>query len=686
MTGSQQIERKRRRRAWMAPLGAAAACVAIGAGFDRYAARGVRVEWRAVRDGEPAHVTTNVEHRVAFANAHRPLSRYVQAWPFERWDIPERKPRFDARVEGWLHVPQGAPRIVRARTPNESELRIDGGAAKAQPPLPPGRHYVEARWRGDFEKADEVGFRLVWGPNEEQLEPIPRSAIVPPDGSWTALRTWVWLATAAAALLFGLGLFLAVRPLQPRRRRRRLVMVGATALLLLAVGFRAWDYPVMPEYSENPDELFAIWNGWQLLEDGGTRGWSLWPHVYGDRVDIERFRYFRERPFRIIRPYFEHPPLLHLMVGGAAHFAGSDDWRHVRLTDTRPVPILLGGLTALLVVAIGRRLWPASAAPWLAGLLYAVLPTIALQGRVIKEEALMVPLALGSLLAFLRWRDEGEQRRHLVLAAVLAGLCTLAKAPGILYVLSLAILVTSHRRLRAAAVATAIGVGVSSLLLLYGAAIDWDVFWFTTTHQATGRPTHWNLFPRFFADSLINHNLVGHGWMLFLWASFFVSVAGPGGRTRAVLAVPVVVYVAGMAWSSGNWTFGWYWMPLYPFLCLGAGKLLDDLWRRPDILRALLFVGLLLMYSLNFTMDPQWAKQAGHWPQIRTWVTILLAVALVPYALAQGFRSAPTRGLARAITAAGLVLFVGLSGWFVGRYDVIYEQYRNFDRQEYFDR
>ena len=71
---------------------------------------------------------------------------------------------------------------------------------------------------------------------------------------------------------------------------------------------------------------------------------------------------------------------------------------------------------------------------------------------------------------------------------------------------------------------------------------------------------------------------------------------------------------------------------------------------------------------------------------MRTWINVIAVVLLVPFALAHAFRTAIFDKLARLSLVAMLTTFIVLSGWFVYRYDVLYESYRDFDRNLYFDR
>jgi hypothetical protein len=670
-----------------AGLAVALVLLGVGAAIDRaYFANSITVSWRALDPSPPdaAHldfeVTRTVEHRVSFPTSHRPLARYIQGWRHDRLP-PPMTPPIDALILAHLEVPPGAPRLVDARGSGRRTVFVDGAPVPREG-VAPGSHWLEVRWN-DRSPGRATSFELVWGDDQASLEPIPREALTSAGGAWPLSRKLFWGGAWAVSL--GLGLLVGWALLLERGARRPRVEVLATVVVLgLALAFRLFDYDVMPQYLENGDELFALWNGWSILHDGTPRGWTLWPGSYGGQPITMTLISMHGVEWHVIEPYFEHPPLLHVLVGAAAMLGGADDWSHTRLMHGRLVPILLSTLTCWLVVLVARRVdGRRTLAPWLAGLFYGVLPTIAIQGRVIKEEAILTPLVVGSVLAFLRWREDGRRTRDAVLAAVLAGACMLAKVTGLAVVAGLVMLFVSERSHREALRAGAIGAAVASLFPLFGALIDWQVFLETQRLQG-GRPTHFNLFLRFFDDGMINMTLVGRGWLLFLWlATAATAMARPRRDTIALYLVPLF-YLTAIGLGSGNWTYGWYISPVVPFLCVGVGRFLADLWESPEIFRGALFSLTGVMYGFNFLLDPDEAKQPGAWPEIRRNVTILLAAQLTPFALATVYPSLRTFG--RVMVAFWIAVVVGLSGYFVTRYDVFYDTYRDFDRDAYFDR
>jgi 4-amino-4-deoxy-L-arabinose transferase-like glycosyltransferase len=681
-------------RARNVALGAAAAlCIAlliVVLGIDRaYYANAITVSWRQTdpetEEGEQAdfEVTRSVEHRVTFTHSHRAVGRYIQGWNYDRLP-PPMSPPIDAIVMAYVRIPDGPNRFVDADASGRTSITVDGAPMPADG-LAPGSHRVEVWWH-DRNPGRSTRFELRWGRSRDALDPIPREQLTAVEGHWPLSRKLFWWIACGVALAISLlvGRALLVTDLA---RRRRFELLATFVILGLALSFRLFDYDVMPQYLENGDELFALWNGWSILHDGTPRGWTLWPGSYGGQPITMTLISMHGVEWHVIEPYFEHPPLLHVLVGGAAMLGGADDWSHTRLMHGRLVPIALSTLSTWLVIVLSRRfdgrLTRTAFAPYLAGLFYAVLPTIAIQGRVIKEEAILTPLVIGAVLSFVRWRDDGRKTRDVVIAALLAGSCMLAKVTGLAVLAALVMLFALERAHREGLRAGVIGAMVASLFPIFGAMINWQVFAETQRLQG-GRPTHFNLFLRFFDDGMINMTLIGRGWLLFLWLATAATALARSRRDTAALYMVPLFYLAAIGLGSGNWTYGWYISPIVPFLCIGVGRFLADLWESPELVRGALFSLTGVMYGFNFLLDPDFAKQGGNWPGIRRDVTILLALQLTPYALATAYPR--LRPLARFMTAFWIAVVVLLSGWFVTHFDVFYDTYRDFDRDAYFDR
>jgi 4-amino-4-deoxy-L-arabinose transferase-like glycosyltransferase len=119
----------------------------------------------------------------------------------------------------------------------------------------------------------------------------------------------------------------------------------------------------------------------------------------------------------------------------------------------------------LLTYLIAARLWGARAA-LLAGAIAAVFPPLVFLSVSLLSELLFVPLALASVLAVLRYRDD-RRLRWAALAGALCGLAVLTRTNGLPLVLALAagVWVTRPWRSRAALAAPAVVVLAAVLVL-----------------------------------------------------------------------------------------------------------------------------------------------------------------------------------------------------------------------------
>lgn len=665
----------RSRAALLVGLGAAAVVLVLGVLFDRaYFAHGVSVEWRTEREGELVVVGRTVEHDILFPNDHRALTRYVQNWVVAEHGVPATIPALDAMVRARVFVPGRHARVITVRSPDTIELTIDGERATDETRTEPGWHRLEAHWTGAMRAA--ARFELVW----RDSTPIERENLLPIEGDWPSTRRTFYALVALLALVAGaLGARAALAATADARRTRALAL-ATLAVVVWGTGLRAWDYDVEPEYRDNYDELFNMWNGWSLLHDGTTRGWSAWPGAYPHgMLEWEHYGWYGTR-LAVASPYFENLPLMHVLAGAACHLGGATDYRDCHLADARIVSILLSALAIWLIILVARRLAPAGPGPWLAGLLYAGIPSIVLQTREVKEEVLVVPLALGTIYFFLRWRDDGKNMLHLTIASVLAGIALMAKLPAMFLIPGLVMLVVATRDHGAASRCAAISMGTGALAL--GGYVAWqglDPFLAASAAQVHGRGLHYLIFPRFFDLLLINGQPFGRALAIFLWLAALGTLYTWPAERRSVIAVPLVLYLVAVAIGTGNNTFGWYALPVVAYTVIPAGIFLGDLWRSPDLLRGALFGVLFVMPALHFAFEPSLFRDTLESPFVRRLIMLSVLGLVVPYCLVQVWPRFVH--VARAAFVVALVIALLSSANLAVRWEHLGPIHRNVERE-----
>jgi 4-amino-4-deoxy-L-arabinose transferase-like glycosyltransferase len=665
-----------------AASGVVLAVLAAASAVDQaYFANAVAIAWRIPGDGGPVVIGESVEHDVSIPSDHRPIARYVGFWRVAEHGPTRAMPALDAVVRARMSIPPGPARGLMVLTRARWEITADGRTLGPDDRLGPGNHALAIHWHGTLDR--NTRFELAY----DDGDPVPRSALHLPgdrgEGDWPSSRWSMWITAVLLALVLGALAARVAMAETPTLARERWLTVATLLVMLVGVGLRAYDLEIEPHPLENFDEYFNVWNGWSLVEDGSSRGWSAWPTAYRPAdVETDAIRFWGT-PMTVVSPYFENLPLMHVLVGIACHLGGADDWHDARVAHGRWIPVLLGALTIWLLVRVGRRLVPSGPGPWLGALLWAATPTLVIQTRVIKEELVVVPLALATLLFFLRWRDDGRRDRDLWLAATCAGLAILAKIPGVMLVPGLIMLVVAtagaRQGARAAVVATlAGGVPLAALLAAFGPA----AFLAASGAQTSGRGVHFNLYSRFLDVFQVNGWFMGRGWLLFLWVAAVAALYEWRPKQRAIIAVPAALYFVAIGVGAGNNTLGWYLLPIVAYLCIPAGAFLGALYERPDLMRGVLFGVLFVMYTLNFAHPISWLTDTRTAGWMRASVLVAVTVLTVPYCLAQVWPGA--RPLARGTFVASFAATLTFAASVVLRWEELWPEYHNMDRTLFF--
>ncbi len=648
----------------------------FGWAIDWHLGHGFSASWFDTEDGTRRRFARSRESVSKFENYRRPLGRIVGKWDFDQAGVPKQFPDLDVELRTKIELP--APGRLEVDTPNQAQTWVDGASYDGSSRLAQGAHRLKIQWTAEsypqkathWDRPNPVSLKLIWHHGIHRRE-VPRAWLDAPPAWSTRLALWgvvfgicvliVWWSRrlAAPALLF------------------RTALVG---LFALAAVCRLVGYDIAPDFKDNDDELFATWNGWSLLSEGRTRGWTLWPRRYGRGVEMDKTPYFRKRPFYVVSPYVEHPPGLHVLAGLAAKLGGAQHWLHARLSHVRLVPIALSLLSLCLLFLLARELSLGRTGTLIAGAWFATTPHMVLQQRVVKEEALVTPMLLLVVLFALRYART-RRAREIWISAAIAGLAIMVKLPAVALASVVMAFALAYDGPKRAMIALAVSAGFASSILLYAVAIDWDLFWRVQHVQATIRKPHWNVFIGFFIEPKINHDYVGAGWQIFSWLALASLGTSAQRKTQLALFVPVIAYLVVIAIPSGSWHYGWYALPLYPFLSLGVGYALGRGLREAHPLWTSLFTFLVLFYSATFFLPDASLEDPGRWPSIRLMVSAVTALILLP-AFWNWLRPGPyLRPLCQAMLAGIFLVHMALATEICLDYENRIDDFANLDLQ-----
>ncbi|MEQ1757522.1 MAG: hypothetical protein ABL986_04335 [Vicinamibacterales bacterium] len=368
--------------------------------------------------------------------------------------------------------------------------------------------------------------------------------------------------------------------------------VGFVVVLLAGVALRVYHLDVEPAPNDTADEFAWTWSGMTLLSQGTPTAWS-WLPVYGD-VPVTEWRGNR---YRLVTPYLDHPPLYSVFMGAWMRAWGSREILSVDLAVMRRSSVVL------FTVLMGAMAWAlrqhlSQSATLLALLLMATAPPAVLQQRLVISENLWTPLTLVAyaLLATDARKPSRWSLAGLVFCAAALPLAKVAALASSFFLMVAALSRGSRRLVLAVGGGTVLGV---LLYLVYGYAVGGDLFVEVLRSQSDRFRGLGGFYSLLFEPAVVTDAVHYMPFVLGVVASIALCL-----RSRPVeWALPVLCYAAAMAYfmNQGE-VYGWYFLPLYPWLAAATADLCVRAWRlrRPHLLWVFsLFVSIGVLTTLQ---------------------------------------------------------------------------------------
>lgn len=430
-----------------------------------------------------------------------------------------------------------------------------------------------------------------------------------------------------------------------------LVFVAALALRLVGLGQN-------PHRHATDDEFHYLWAGMSLLETGVPTSWSRLAgarEAWVGRID------WQGSHLQIVRPALDHPPLFSLLAGIAGKLSGAQpmqlrsvEGRTQKLWDVdlgrvRLLPVLLFAVTfwSLFLLVYTAYGYPVAV---VSTLLYGFIAHIVIHNRLLVADNLIAPLFVLSLCVTQLYLKGTLSRRNFgffVTAALAAAV--LSKLPALSCVLAVAAMLLAGGKLRDVVFPLGGAAIGAALYVLYGALEGWSTF-------ISVLLTHSNRFSGF--DSLqgliLTQPLVGNDssspLLFYGWLGAFALLLSE--RQNPLMAAFLAYLVGFIFLTPSNAIYGWYALPIYPFLCIGLGQMIVLSWRKPRTLVGCTTLLLLVCYAFQVGIHMA--------PQELTLLRIAFAIVAVSLLLlANVWRLAAARYMRVALACALIISCVG---------------------------
>jgi 4-amino-4-deoxy-L-arabinose transferase-like glycosyltransferase len=431
---------------------------------------------------------------------------------------------------------------------------------------------------------------------------------------------------------------------------RKLIISSVLVWLVILLGvflrsFRADSFPI----DNNDDGLFYVWAGNSFLDNPAApishsifdknNPWLIWRSQFMDYIPIERFG------FKIVQPWFDHPPLATVLVALPARLLGYRQWEQIPHLIVRYPAIIASIFTMLFTYLLAKKLMGKVKAKW--GLLFlATVPYFVLAHRQSFIENFLTPLFLLALLYLIKLVEYGR-RKDLLILMPLAFLTGWFKISGFSIPFMIAAWLWYKKKIKFGWCLAVTGAISILSYLAYGLMAQPQAFLQTILNQGVR-----GAFVSSFFFGLTRPEFYGEfndGWYIlgFLFSFLLLWQYKKNDKIKFFgwffLGWLIVLFMTAGRLSNSPW----YRYPLIPFMAMAIGYYVDELMKKNSIfLVAPLFLlgltgfdllnieinsSLLRWLSLGFftvyALDFVWPKNI--FKRARFWLTRMFVVSLV---------------------------------------------------------
>lgn len=372
---------------------------------------------------------------------------------------------------------------------------------------------------------------------------------------------------------------------------QKLTILIISLCFVLFTGYllRHNNYNKTPISGESVDEYSFAWLGLSLIQTGipiATSGLNPYQHIW-KYIDIDGFyhKYYSPNPFPIDQPWFDHPPLFGILIGGSAYLNGVRDFADANIEIIRKPMVIIGTLNIGLLFLLAYLIFGLKTA-FVSSLIFSTEPLVVISSRMVQAENLLITFFLGALISLYLYfkKDQGV---FFWLAISLSGLATLTKISGWSVALSLILLTLVLTNTKKYQKSLLIFSGAFIIFLFFplmGAIYDWNLFLKVLLTNST----------RLYAEGtnilyslLIRQNITrdfGSGWVILGWISATILSLNISKSAKNLwIIIPLVSYLF-VYLIFGSQSYGWYKFPFYPFLIIAVGQLFVEILTKPNLI------------------------------------------------------------------------------------------------------
>lgn len=359
----------------------------------------------------------------------------------------------------------------------------------------------------------------------------------------------------------------------PKMKSRHL----AALILLAAIFVRFWKMEYIP-YQSDGDELGYVFAGMSLVQENtpiswsGFGGYSNWHRLEQKHLGREDLK--ADGNFDFVIPWFDHPFLLPLLEGAWASLLGYEFLVIPPSLILRLPMLLTAAATLWLTYIITKKLY-GDKAGLLSLLVMGFSPSFVFIHRMVVGENLYMPIILTAVWLLI------NDKHTLWLLISLSLLAGFSKMTGLIIVPLIVTFFLIQKQYKKALIYFFITTILFAIIYaLYGALLDWELF-VTIFKTQSYRFIGWSN-PAF----ILSHP--GFATTIFLDMSYYLILLlgltpffvpnqnHQKNDTFLFLAVLITFFLVWLT-SAEQDALGWYKLPLFTFLVISMGRVVQSI-------------------------------------------------------------------------------------------------------------
>jgi 4-amino-4-deoxy-L-arabinose transferase-like glycosyltransferase len=618
---------------------------------------------------------------IIFTNNGILRTYYVNYWDNDRFEPPVNSPPYNIIWRGFIWIPKDGAYAFDVVTDGDVFLFVDsrpvikyyeGKGLKKQVSMERGWKPVQINY---YNTGKYATLNLLWQkPSDNKLVSVSSRYLMPAEDIrfFRGMRLWCGVGFILASAFIISGLFLAPKNTIAYLRGYIAYLKGnwSIAALIVVVIFgavlRLNNYSLVPPHGDTMDVYQEAWNGFHILHGKGPQSWehSFFIPAYNSE-ETKYFQWFDDS-FTIVSGYIAHPPLFSIFAAIPPIICGAKDYLDCRLTTINLVPIFFSTLTIVLVFLVSYKIYRSTLLSIIASILYATVPYFVVAGRIAKGDVLLSLVLIVGVLCVLKYA-ESKRGTYIIFAGLLAGVSFWCKETGICAILIFPLLLGRNGFVKQAFIVCGIGIFVAAGYVVYNYMINPDAFFKILSLRNEFQQTAFDVVIKYLMEPKITDKYAGFGvgYLLWFWFAIIYSI----GKRNSIVPTTAFIYLMTLcALSRKILSYGWFLMPVFPFMAIAGGVFLKDFISRPNTARAILLLLVPLAIPLkevlpeNFINSP-WLFRG------------YLAVGLIPFLVVDFFRHRITESVARVSCYTYISIFIVINVYIIYYLPDIYKPF-----------